>query len=159
MRFFCTFSFPSGHLTSKSDVYSFGVVLLEILTGRRSMDKKRPAAEQNLVSWARPHLAEKRKLHQLVDPRLELHYSVRGAQKAAQLACSCLCRDPKSRPGMDEVVRALTPLQGLNDFAILSCAAHQGRRARNRPHGAHQMISFARPLNGSVTSGKKLQIR
>ncbi|KAI4376682.1 hypothetical protein MLD38_014418 [Melastoma candidum] len=32
----------TGHLTSKSDVYSFGVVLLEILTGRRSMDKKRP---------------------------------------------------------------------------------------------------------------------
>ncbi|KAI8032449.1 putative serine/threonine-protein kinase PIX7 [Camellia lanceoleosa] len=29
----------TGHLTSKSDVYSFGVVLLEMLTGRRSMDK------------------------------------------------------------------------------------------------------------------------
>ncbi|AES92030.1 receptor-like kinase [Medicago truncatula] len=108
----------TGHLTSNSDVYSFGVLLLKILTGRRSMDKKRPSGEQNLVSWARPYLADKRKLYQLVDPRLELNYSLKAVQKIAQLAYSCLSREPKSRPNMDEVVKALTPLQDLNDFAI-----------------------------------------
>ncbi|KAG4197279.1 hypothetical protein ERO13_A05G014600v2 [Gossypium hirsutum] len=100
----------TGHLTSKSDVYSFGVVLLEILTGRRSMDKKRPSGEQNLVTWARPYLADKRKLYQLVDPR-----------------------DPKARPTMDEVVKVLTPLQDLNDLAILSHhsrLSQQGRRKK-----------------------------
>ena len=30
----------AGHLTAKSDVYSFGVVLLEMLSGRRALDKK-----------------------------------------------------------------------------------------------------------------------
>ncbi|KAK1653147.1 hypothetical protein QYE76_070952 [Lolium multiflorum] len=39
----------TGHLTAKSDVYSFGVVLLELLTGRRSVDKNRRGREQNLV--------------------------------------------------------------------------------------------------------------
>ena len=43
-----------GHLTARSDVYSFGVVLLELLTGRRSVDKTRPSKEQSLVDWARP---------------------------------------------------------------------------------------------------------
>lgn len=38
----------TGHLTSKSDVYSFGVVLLELITGRRAMDKKRPSKSE---SW------------------------------------------------------------------------------------------------------------
>lgn len=123
----------TGHLTSKSDVYSFGVVLLEILTGRRSMDKKRPSGEQNLVAWARPYLADKRKLYQLVDPRLELHFSLKGVQKVSQLAYNCLSRDPKSRPTMDEVVKVLTPLQDLNDLAILSChsrLSQQGRRKK-----------------------------
>ncbi|KAH7404046.1 hypothetical protein KP509_15G008300 [Ceratopteris richardii] len=52
----------TGHLTAKSDVYSFGVVLLEILTGRRAVDKNRPFEEQNLVEWARPFLNDKRKI-------------------------------------------------------------------------------------------------
>ncbi|KAL3745232.1 hypothetical protein ACJRO7_014359 [Eucalyptus globulus] len=123
----------TGHLTSKSDVYSFGVVLLEILTGRRSMDKKRPSGEQNLVTWARPHLTDKRKLYHLVDPRLELNYSIKGVQKVSQLAFHCLSRDPKSRPAMDEIVKVLTPLQDLNDLAISSCHSRlyqQGRRKK-----------------------------
>ncbi|KAJ4951607.1 hypothetical protein NE237_028439 [Protea cynaroides] len=131
----------TGHLTSKSDVYSFGVVLLEILTGRRSMDKNRPNGEQNLVAWARPYLADKRKLYHLVDPRLELNYSVKGVQKVGQLAYYCLSRDPKSRPSMDEVVKGLTPLQDLNDFAVYSYHARssqQGRR-RRKSDGTRQL--------------------
>ncbi|XP_042491587.1 serine/threonine-protein kinase PBL34-like isoform X2 [Macadamia integrifolia] len=131
----------TGHLTSRSDVYSFGVVLLEVLTGRRSMDKNRPSGEQNLVAWARPYLADKRKLFQLVDPRLELNYSVKGVQKVAQLAYYCLSRDPKSRPSMDEVVKGLTPLQDLNDFAIYSYHARSSQlgRRRKKSDGTQQL--------------------
>lgn len=109
-----------GHLTSRSDVYSFGVVLLEMLTGRRSMDKNRPNGEHNLVEWARPHLGEKRRFYRLIDPRLEGHFSIKGAQKAAQLAAHCLSRDPKARPLMSEVVEALKPLPNLKDMASSS---------------------------------------
>ncbi|KAK6116470.1 hypothetical protein DH2020_049763 [Rehmannia glutinosa] len=110
----------TGHLTSKSDVYSFGVVLLEMLTGRRSMDKNRPNGEHNLVEWARPHLGERRRFYRLIDPRLEGHFSIKGAQKAAQLAARCLSRDPKVRPLMSEVVEALKPLPNLKDMASSS---------------------------------------
>ncbi|KAK6160026.1 hypothetical protein DH2020_003407 [Rehmannia glutinosa] len=110
----------TGHLTSKSVVYSFGVVLLEMLTGRRSMDKNRPNGEHNLVEWARPHLGEKRRFYRLIDPRLEGHFSIKGAQKAAQLAARCLSRDPKARPLMSEVVEALKPLPNLKDMASSS---------------------------------------
>lgn len=122
----------TGHLSSKSDVYSFGVVLLEILTGRRSVDKKRPNGEQNLVAWARPYLGDRRRLYQLVDPRLELNYSIKGVQKVAQIAYYCLSRDPKARPSMDEVVKDLTQLQDLNDLAILSFRSRSSQRGKPR---------------------------
>lgn len=112
--------FVSGHLTSRSDVYSFGVVLLEMISGRRSMDKNRPIGEHNLVEWARPHLGERRRFYRLIDPRLEGHFSIKGAQKAAQLAAHCLSRDPKARPLMSEVVEALKPLPNLKDMASSS---------------------------------------
>lgn len=40
-------------LTTKSDVYSFGVLLLEILTGRRPVELKRPPEERVTLRWVR----------------------------------------------------------------------------------------------------------
>lgn len=105
---------PVGHLTARSDVYSFGVVLLELLTGRKSVDKTKPSKEQNLVDWARPKLNDKRKLLQIIDPRLENQYSTRAAQKACSLAYYCLSQNPKARPLMSDVVETLEPLQSGN---------------------------------------------
>lgn len=102
----------AGHLTARSDVYSFGVVLLELLTGRRSVDKTRPSKEHSLVDWARPKLNDKRKLLQIIDLRLEGQYSVRAAQKACSLAYYCLSQNPKARPLMSDVVETLEPLLG-----------------------------------------------
>lgn len=149
----------TGHLTSKSDVYSFGVVLLEILTGRRSMDKKRPSGEQNLVTWARPYLADKRKMYQVVDPRLELNYSLKAVQKVSQLAFSCLSRDSNSRPTMDEVVKVLTPLQDLNDLAILSYhsrLSQQGKR-KKKSEGTqkHTNVSSKSIRDSPLNTGKQ----
>ena len=52
-------------------MYSYGVVLLELLTGRKSLDKSRPVREQTLADWALPRLTEKKKLLGIIDPRLE----------------------------------------------------------------------------------------
>jgi serine/threonine protein kinase len=100
----------TGHLTARSDVYSFGVVLLELLTGRRSVDRRRRGREQNLVDWARPYLRRPEKLHRVMDPSLEGSYSEKAAAKAAMVAYTCLHSVPKSRPRMRDVVDALEPL-------------------------------------------------
>uniref|UniRef100_A0A1J3IIB1 non-specific serine/threonine protein kinase n=1 Tax=Noccaea caerulescens TaxID=107243 RepID=A0A1J3IIB1_NOCCA len=105
----------TGHLTAKSDVYSFGVVLLELLTGRRSVDKKRTSREQNLVDWARPMLNDARKLGRIMDPRLEDQYSETGARKAAALAYQCLSYRPKNRPCINNVVSVLQDIKDYKD--------------------------------------------
>ncbi|VAI32426.1 unnamed protein product [Triticum turgidum subsp. durum] len=106
----------TGHLTAKSDVYSFGVVLLELLSGRQSVDRARRPREQNLVDWARPYLKRSDKLHQVIDSALECQYSCKGAEVAALVAYKCLSQNPKSRPSMREVVKALEPVLDMDDF-------------------------------------------
>lgn len=105
----------TGHLTEKSDVYSFGVVLLEILSGRRAVDKNRPSGEHNLVDWARPYLTNKRKVFRVLDKRLEGQYSLEAAQKVTSLAFQCLSSEGRLRPSMEDVVAVLEQLQKKND--------------------------------------------
>jgi len=101
----------TGHLTARSDVYGFGVVLLEMLIGRRAMDKSRPSREHNLVEWARPLLIHNKKLLKILDPRMEGQYSTKTALKVAHLAYQCLSQNPKGRPVMSQVVEILETLQ------------------------------------------------
>ncbi|KAG5118539.1 hypothetical protein JHK82_032959 [Glycine max] len=101
----------SNVLLDSSDVFSFGVVLLEMLSGRRAVDKNRPSGQHNLVEWAKPYLANKRKLLRVLDNRLEGQYELDEACKVATLSLRCLAIESKLRPTMDEVATDLEQLQ------------------------------------------------
>lgn len=102
-----------------SDVYSFGIVLLELLTGRKSLDKSRPVREQMLADWAAPLLTQKRKVMGMIDPRLGGDYPDKAVQKIAMLAHHCLNRNPKARPLMRDIVCSLEPLQVAVDVPVM----------------------------------------
>jgi serine/threonine protein kinase len=101
----------AGRLSAKADVYSFGVVLLELLTGRRALEKSKPGIEQNLVDWAKPLLADKRRLYRIMDTKLGGQYPKKGAHAIANIALHCICSDAKSRPRMSQVLEELEQLQ------------------------------------------------
>lgn len=121
----------TGHLTSKSDVYSFGVVLLEMLSGRRAVDKNRPSGEHNLVEWAKPYLAHKRKLFRVIDNRLEGQYTLDGAHAVANVSLRCLSVDPRFRPNMTEVVKELEQLQDPMGARPRRHSSHGIRKSRS----------------------------
>ncbi|RDX59610.1 putative serine/threonine-protein kinase PBL10, partial [Mucuna pruriens] len=139
----------TGHLTAKSDVYSFGVVLLEILSGKRAVDKNRPSGQHNLVEWAKPYLANKRKIFRVLDTRLEGQYLTDDACKVATLALRCLSIESKFRPNMDEVVTTLEQLQVPNENGGNQNLVN-GPRARRRSADVNANGGYRNPsVNGS----------
>lgn len=98
----------TGQLTIKSDVYSFGVVLMELITGKRSIDTTRPTEEQNLVTWALPIFKEPNRFPELADPLLQGDFPLRGLNQAVAVAAMCLQEEPSVRPLMSDVVTALS---------------------------------------------------
>ncbi|KAF2298804.1 hypothetical protein GH714_028024 [Hevea brasiliensis] len=114
----------TGRLTAKSDVYSFGVVLLELLSGRRAVDKTKVGAEQNLVEWAKPYLGDKRRLFRIMDTKLGAQYPQKGAYMAANLALQCLSSEAKARPRMSEDKFRLFPWLVAVDRLILKSVTH-----------------------------------
>ncbi|KAK7330845.1 hypothetical protein VNO77_25049 [Canavalia gladiata] len=97
----------TGHLKVQSDMWSFGVVLYEILTGRRSLERNRPTAEQKLLDWVKQYPADTSRFSMIMDPRLRGLYSPSAARKIAKLADSCLKKNPEDRPPMSHIVESL----------------------------------------------------
>ncbi|XP_043700765.1 proline-rich receptor-like protein kinase PERK8 [Telopea speciosissima] len=99
----------SGKLTEKSDVYSFGVMLLELITGRKSVDASQPLGDESLVEWARPLLnqaLDSEDFEGLVDPRLENNYVRHEMFRMIEAAAACVRHSAPKRPRMGQVVRA-----------------------------------------------------
>lgn len=136
----------TGHLYVKSDVYGFGVVLLEMLTGLRALDMKRPSSQQNLINWGKPFLSQKRKLKTIMDARIEGQYSTKAAVQAAQLTLKCLETDMKRRPSMNEVVLVLEQIDSMTEkhkkTRSSSTRSTMNRSTMNRRHFQHQPKSF-----------------
>ncbi|KAI3950109.1 hypothetical protein MKW98_008554, partial [Papaver atlanticum] len=101
----------TGHLTVSCNIYRFGVVFLEMLSGRKAIDKNRPAGEHNLIELAKRSLSSEHSVLHIIDTGIEGQYTQPGALKAVNLAMQCLSVDPKYRPTMEEVVASLKGLQ------------------------------------------------
>ncbi|XP_010264652.1 PREDICTED: receptor-like serine/threonine-protein kinase NCRK isoform X5 [Nelumbo nucifera] len=111
-----------GRASLKSDVFSFGVVLLELISGRKPIQKSANKGEESLVIWATPRLQDsKRVILELPDPLLNGNFPEEEMQIMAYLAKECLLLDPDSRPTMSEVVQILstiTPEKSRRNFSL-----------------------------------------
>ncbi|KAJ8441317.1 hypothetical protein Cgig2_024829 [Carnegiea gigantea] len=150
----------TGRLSAKSDVYSYGVVLLELLTGRRALDKSRVSAEQSLADWAKPSLDDKRKLLRIMDTKLEGQYPQKAAFTVATLALQCLNPEPRSRPKVSEVLQELEKLQDLKSSAKNSHKGHKDipnpiKPPRRHHHSPMNLTPSASPLSSHRQSPLK----
>ncbi|KAL4319916.1 hypothetical protein GQ457_18G003050 [Hibiscus cannabinus] len=99
-----------GKLTDKSDVYAFGVVLLELLLGRKPVEKLAPSHCQSIVTWAMPQLTDRSKLPNIVDPVIRDTMDLKHLYQVAAVAVLCVQPEPSYRPFITDVLHSLVPL-------------------------------------------------
>ncbi|KAM7411071.1 hypothetical protein PAMA_021178 [Pampus argenteus] len=110
----------SGELGTVVDVYSFGVVLLEVLTGRRALERDRKSGDMYLKDLVKqvedsPTGSYAAAWRKQLDHRLTSGDTAEpaGCMEMVALACRCLDKKKKKRPTMTEVFDKLKDIHNM----------------------------------------------
>eukprot|EP00268_Persea_americana_P003651 TRINITY_DN11117_c1_g1_i1.p1 TRINITY_DN11117_c1_g1~~TRINITY_DN11117_c1_g1_i1.p1 ORF type:complete len:1060 (+),score=125.79 TRINITY_DN11117_c1_g1_i1:99-3182(+) len=92
----------------KSDIYSFGVVLMEILSGKRSVDSEFGDGN-SIVDWVRSKIKSKDGVSEVLDKNAGASCALVREEMMLVLRVALLCtsRCPADRPSMRDVVSML----------------------------------------------------
>ncbi|KAE8688586.1 PTI1-like tyrosine-protein kinase [Hibiscus syriacus] len=95
-----------GKASESCDVYSFGVLLLELVSGKRPLEKVSAFLKRPIAEWALPLVSEG-KLSEVADPKLNGKYVEEELKRLVLVALVCADNRPEKRPTMLEVVELL----------------------------------------------------
>ncbi|KAL1819401.1 hypothetical protein ACET3Z_014270 [Daucus carota] len=95
-----------GYLSVKTDVFSFGVLLLEIVSGRKNLNRLLGYEKADLLSYAW-ELFQAKKIMELVDPSLT-EFDPDEAAMCIQLGLLCCQASVSERPDMNSLYLTLS---------------------------------------------------
>ncbi|XP_020579968.1 PTI1-like tyrosine-protein kinase At3g15890 [Phalaenopsis equestris] len=95
-----------GKVSESCDVYSFGILLLEIVTGRKPIERLPGGVKRTITEWVDPFIATDQ-LSNLVDSRLQGQYDDLQLRRILHAAARCVQSEPDRRPTMRKVLDIL----------------------------------------------------
>ncbi|KAL2612110.1 hypothetical protein R1flu_023802 [Riccia fluitans] len=93
----------TGRYSEKSDIFSYGVVILELITGRKALEK----GYMRMTDWVGQYLEEPEELMKIVDPKLKDEFIAEELLTVAEIARSCIDLQPNNRPTIRDVLHRL----------------------------------------------------
>lgn len=94
-----------GKVSESCDVYSYGILTLELISGKKPIERV-GLARRTIVEWAGPLVLQGR-YRDLVDPKLQGKFDEEELMRLVQVAALCAQNSPDNRPTMLEVVEML----------------------------------------------------
>ncbi|XP_021763318.1 MDIS1-interacting receptor like kinase 1-like [Chenopodium quinoa] len=127
----------------KSDIYSYGVVLLELITGRRPIDKEF-GDSIDVVEWIRNKPRNNRSLEEVLDPTLagNCKHVQEEMLLVLRIALLCTTKVPKDRPSMRDVITMLGEAKPRRKSSSNSLTT--ANIDKDKP------VFTASPVNGSI---------
>lgn len=95
-----------GKVSESCDVFSFGILLLELVSGRKPIEKLPDGLKRTITEWAGPFITQGR-FKDLVDPSLRGNYDENQVKHVIHVAALCVQNEPHKRPNMKQVVHFL----------------------------------------------------
>ncbi|OIW18659.1 hypothetical protein TanjilG_13411 [Lupinus angustifolius] len=95
-----------GKVSESCDVFSFGILLLELVTGRKPIEKLPGGVKRTITQWAEPFIT-KGKFRDMVDPKLRGNFDENQVIQTINVAALCVQSEPDKRPNMKQVVNLL----------------------------------------------------
>lgn len=142
-------------ITEKVDVYSFGVVVLEILCGRKNLDRSQPEEDMHLLALFK-RKAEEGRLPDIIDKHHdEMQQHEAEVVEMMKIAVWCLQSDYVKRPPMSVVVKVLEGLVDVEtnldyNFTNLAIPRKVGAAGLNE-----DVVHAATMLSPSTLSGPR----
>ncbi|GKV23390.1 hypothetical protein SLEP1_g33125 [Rubroshorea leprosula] len=141
-------------ITEKVDVYSFGIVVLEILCGRKNVDRSLPEEDAHLVSLFKRKVEDGQFLDLVDKYNEEMQSNAVEVVEMMKVAAWCLQGEYAKRPSMSIIVKFL---EGKMDDENEYDFSNPPPPAEVETHG-HQMDAAAitaSPLIPSILSGPR----
>lgn len=141
-----------GKVSESCDVFSYGILLLELITGRKPIERLPGGAKRTISEWINITI-NKDRFKDLADRKLKGHLNWKQFEHVLHLAIMCVQTEPDKRPTIREVVECLKALMAdgehkgsikpmLMSISSVRCDTDEDEQASREHRGVGDQESF-----------------